>query len=167
LFLLGGARAQEAKKDEPILNAPRASVALGRLEDARKSKDELPQELKSIIIDKPKIAEESAKRAVGLREAGNPHIPSGLLLSHIQDDPTVSRLSEEQVRQEQIRRIERREPLPEAKHSPAEAQGSAPMSAARRGKQPPQEEGLSLGLMAICGSFVLLAVGIIFYLKRN
>src|SRR3989442_3758721 len=89
LLLLGGARAKEAKKDEPILKAQRASEALGRIEDARKSTDELPQELKSIIIDKPKIAEESAKRAVGLREAGNPHIPSELLLSHIQDDPTV------------------------------------------------------------------------------
>ncbi|MBI4584909.1 MAG: LPXTG cell wall anchor domain-containing protein [Planctomycetes bacterium] len=72
--------------------------------------DELSPEIRETILDKGKIAEETYQRLVGLREAGNPHIRQGLLLSTIKDDPLKSYVDPEKNRRERIALIERRDP---------------------------------------------------------
>lgn len=66
--------------------------------------DGIPASVHATIIDKPRIAEATLERVVGLREAKNPHIQrgEGLLLGGIQDNPAVSRVDLEALRQERI-----------------------------------------------------------------
>lgn len=69
------------------------------------------------ILDKHRLAVEAAEQIQGLREAGNPHIPEGLELHNLEDDPRETQVDQEKLREEAIRRIENREgflrPLPE------------------------------------------------------
>jgi hypothetical protein len=75
-----------------------------------------PQE-ESGILDKHRLAAEAADQVQGLREAGNPHIPEELELSHLEENPRETQVDQEKLREAAIRRIENREgflrPLPE------------------------------------------------------
>jgi hypothetical protein len=75
-----------------------------------------PQE-ESGLLDKQRLAAEAADQLQGLREAGNPHIPEGLELSHLEENPRETQVDQEKLREAAIRRIENREgflrPLPE------------------------------------------------------
>ena len=72
---------------------------------------ELSSSQRDAILNKPRIAEETRERLVGLREAGNPHIRKGILLERIQDNPEGQQVDQEKLRAEAIRRIENREGL--------------------------------------------------------
>ncbi len=90
--------------------------------------------MRATIINKPKIAEDTLQRAVGLREAGNPHIQrgDGLLLSEMKDVPELSRVDTEKLRQERIAIYERKL----EKQPPRRAPGSDP----KAGPAPPPAE---------------------------
>ena len=85
----------------------------------------LTPEERAGILDKHRLAAEAADQVQGLREAGNPHIPEELELSHLEDNPRETQVDQEKLREEAIRRIENREgflrPLPEDDSHPAKA----------------------------------------------
>lgn len=80
------------------------------IERARKDNEhqgeEVSRELRSIIIDKGAIAEETHQRMIGLRERGNPHIRKGLRLQEIEENPERIRVDTEKMREERIRMVQ-------------------------------------------------------------
>ena len=110
----GGVLAQGSKagpRQDGAAGSPNARQVLERLEQERQQEDSsLTPEEWANLIDKGKIAEETLQRAVGLREAGNPHIPEGILLRQIQEDPTKSQVDLDELRRERIRLVEERRP---------------------------------------------------------
>ena len=88
------------------------------LQIENKKREEITPELRALIIDKPRIAEETV-RMIGLRKAGNPHIQKGegLLLPDLNMDPRRSQVDLKKLRQERIAMIERRAPRTPSTHT--------------------------------------------------
>lgn len=151
---------------------------LQNLEQSRERNDGLPPGTKNLIIDKPKIAEQAMQRAVGLREAGNPHIRPGLLLSEIKDNPQVSKVDLQELREARLRIIERRDAPPQASKATPQAQLAEVERSSREMELTPESGVLvkgaeaggeqshgGAGLAVLGASIVLLAAGVVIYLK--
>jgi len=61
-----------------------------------------------VLLNKPKIAEDTLKERKGLRELDNPHIAPGLLLRKLQVDPERQYVDTERLREQRIQSIETR-----------------------------------------------------------
>ncbi|HVR76203.1 MAG TPA: hypothetical protein VMT52_17870 [Planctomycetota bacterium] len=149
--------------------------ALQRLESARES--ELPAHVRSHLIDKRRIADQALHRAIGLREAGNPHIQvgEGLLLPTIQEDPSRSRVDIDKLREERIAMIERggAETF-EAQQSAiavATTEESGSVSAAPEPPAPqpagPVKPVDAFVIVFVLSSILLLGGGAIFYFREK
>ena len=145
-----------------------AQEALRMLEADQPRSDSLPPEVEANLINKGKIAEQMAQRLIGLREAGDPHIPKGILLRDIRDDASRSRVDVQKLRVQRIRLIEADipEPAPPRAAEPAPCQEAA----ARPGellKSDAEESGSNLWVGAVLLGFFLLGGGVYLHAKRQ
>ena len=66
-------------------------------------------EPRGVLLNKPKIAEETYGKLRGLRELDNPHLREGLLLRKLQVDPVRNQVDLEALHAARIRDIEERQ----------------------------------------------------------
>lgn len=135
------------------------------------AQSELSPEVRANLIDKGEIAERTMQRAVGLREAGNPHIAEGILLRELQEDPERSRVDLDRLREEQIQMVERRsldEGRPAALRLPSPEGSSPDASPPPPGgvePAPPSDRGL-FRVAFLAASIVLVLCGVFIYLRQ-
>lgn len=101
-----------------------------------------PEALRHLIVDKERIAQEAADRLRSLREAGNPHIARGLLLSTVETDPARARVDTDRLRQRWIHILERR-PGPPPPLAPTDAGPEPGPTGSGDGSDSHAEEGSS------------------------
>jgi hypothetical protein len=119
------------------------------------------------FIDKGRIAADTQARLVGLRESGNPHIPSGLLISGIKDEQDREEANLRSMREDAIRMYARHEGYAErvrdvlSGHTEEQAEeAQAPEFA------PPEAKGSRRLFFAVVGSVLIAAAGLVLILYR-
>ncbi len=147
-----------------------SSGALRKLQAAQEAEDSIPPELRALIINKPKIAEDTLQRVVGLREAGNPHIQTGegLLLPGMMDVPELSRVDVEKLREERIaiyeRKLEKLSTPREARDKPAQGPSTESLTSAPESLKPTKGYG---GLLLALSLLLAGAAAGLFLFQKN
>jgi hypothetical protein len=165
VFLATATLASETASDgdrEPAVKPdPGLLDEAGRSQPPRQS---LTAEEEAGLIDKRRIAEETARKAVGLREAGNPHIPVEFLVSRFEADPEKESVDGNLLRERLISQVDRhssyadtaveRSPSPQETEPVAlEPQTNAPSEGSDRRWIP-----LAITGMCLIGAVVLFLV---------
>jgi hypothetical protein len=136
---------------------------LERLEDDQEQgQSSLSQEERANLIDKGRIADETLQRAVGLREAENPHIREGILLRQMEDDPNRSRVDLDDLRRERIHLIEERRPLSLDIESRPTSEATDQGSTAAESSPAPEQEAKTRvrPVFVVTALFLLIAAGV-------
>jgi hypothetical protein len=153
----------------PPVGGASAARVLEELEQNR-PQTELSPEVLANLINKGEIAERTMQRAVGLREAGNPHIPEGILLRTIQDDPSRSQVDLDRLREEQIQMVERRgldDGRPVSLRLPAPEGAQPDLAGPPSAAQGAATNDRSLFRVAfLAASLVLVFCGVFIYLRQ-
>jgi hypothetical protein len=143
VFLATATLASETESDRGVEPAVKPDPGLldetGRPQPPRQG---LTAEEESGLIDKGRIAEETAQKAVGLREAGNPHIPVEFLVSKFEVDSEKEPVDGNLLRERLISQVDRhssyadtaveRPPQPQEEPVALEPQADAPSEGSDR-----------------------------------
>jgi hypothetical protein len=154
------ARAQSSREADAI-------KALEHVENAKS--DSIPPEVRAAIINKPKIAEATLQRAIGLREAGNPHIQrgTGLFLPDMKDDPSISRVDLNKLHEERVAMIEHRSARASVHASSSAVHGSETPAPGAASQAAPEREQSYAGLLFAGASLLLTGAGAVYFWKSQ
>lgn len=168
IWMLGSAMTLVAQDGGGARRPMTADEALRKLEAEAPRGDRLPPEVEANLINKGKIAEQMAQRLIGLREAGDPHIPKGILLRDIRDDSSRSRVDVQKLRVQRIRLIEAGVPefSPPLAAEPASGQQATPRLSETLKSDTEKGSG-HLWVVAVLLGFCLLAGGVYLHAKRQ
>ncbi len=161
------AAAEEAESDRSPAAAAKPDPGL--LDGAGKplpSQQSLTAEEEAGLINKGRIAEETSRKAVGLREAGNPHIPVDFLVYKLEVDPEKEQVDGNLLRERMMSQIERRSPGTDSVlDEPPLPQDEEPVAVEPRTEAPSEGSDRRWVLLAVTGMCLTGAV-VLFLLSR-
>jgi hypothetical protein len=169
VLLASAAPGSEADPDQELGPAAKADPGLldesGRPQPRRTS---LTDEQRAGMIDKGRIAEETARKVVGLREAGNPHIPGDLLISKIEEDPEAVQVDDNLLRERLITQLDRHSSYADTvRDRSCQPRDEEPDAAEQKPDVPQRGSGLRRALLAIAGIGLIAGAALLLALRSG